>query len=121
MVEKRFNPYKHEIKRLKTQNQDLLETYAKIGIENEQLKKQIQDCEFAHRTEMAHHRVVEKELKEKNEQLKQQIKDLQAKNDSIEWLRNNTAWEQIPSIIRTSISTNTVENPYCDKRKVNKR
>lgn len=33
--------------------------------ENEQLKEQLEDCEFAHRTEMAHHRVVEKELKEK--------------------------------------------------------
>ena len=29
------------------------------------LKQQLEDCEFAHRTEMAHHRVVEQELKEK--------------------------------------------------------
>lgn len=33
--------------------------------ENKELKQQLEDCEFAHRTEMAHHRVVEKELEEK--------------------------------------------------------
>lgn len=55
-------------------------------------------------------------LNDENERLKQQIKDLQGKNDSIEWLRNNTVWEQIPSIVRTSISTNSVENPF-DKKK----
>ena len=43
MTEKRFNPYKHEIKRLKTQNQDLLETNAKIGIENEELKQELEE------------------------------------------------------------------------------
>ena len=58
---------------------------------------------------------------EENEQLKQQIKELQAKNDDIEWLKNNTVWEQMPSNIRTSFSTTTVENPYCDKRRIKKR
>ena len=48
MAEKRFNPYKHEIKRLKTLNQELLESNAKIRIENKQLKqykKAIFDCD----------------------------------------------------------------------------
>ena len=39
MTEKRFDPYKIEIKRLKTLNQDLLEANAKIRIENKQLKQ----------------------------------------------------------------------------------
>lgn len=41
--------------------------------EIEMLKSKFEDCEFAHRTEMAHHRVIEKDLKKENEQLKQFI------------------------------------------------
>ena len=36
-----------------------------LKMQNADLKQQLEDCEFAHRTEMAHHRVVEQELKEK--------------------------------------------------------
>ena len=38
--------------------------------EIEMLKSKFEDCEFAHRTEMAHHRVIEKDLKKENMQLK---------------------------------------------------
>ena len=58
---------------------DLLNT---VYDENEQLKKQLEDCWFAHRTEMAHHRVIEKEQKEKNEQLKEQNADWETAFDN---------------------------------------
>lgn len=38
--------------------------------EIEMLKSKLEDCEFAHRTEMAHHRVIEKDLKKENEELR---------------------------------------------------
>ena len=44
-------------------------------------------------------------LADENEQLKAQLKELQAKNDDIEWLRNNTVWEQMPSNRRTFTKT----------------
>ena len=42
--------------------------------EIEMLKSKFEDCEFAHRTEMAHHRVIEKDLKKENDELKAQLK-----------------------------------------------
>ena len=47
-----------------------------------------------------------KEIKDENEQLKQQIRELQSGNDDVEWLRNNTVWEQMPSNRRTFTKTN---------------
>lgn len=78
MTEKRFNPYKHEIERLKTQNQDLLETNAKIRIENEQLKTLLQNTsvqrdEF-HRGARENANRVGK-LEKENEQLKKELED----------------------------------------------
>ena len=57
-----------------------------------------------------HQRLTDKEvvdllntLHEENEQLKQQIKELQYQNNDVEWLRNNTVWEQMPTN-RTTIT-----------------
>ena len=49
-------------------NDEIVDLLNQLSEENEQLKQQLEDCEFAHRTEMAHHRVVEQELKESFEQ-----------------------------------------------------
>lgn len=50
---------------------DLLNQLAE---ENGQLKSKF-ECEFAHRTEMAHHRLIEKDLKKENEQLKKELEN----------------------------------------------
>lgn len=108
------------LKQYEDENEQLKSEYKVLHSQYQDLKKFVENNFDEHLTQKELNNQIIKLFNE-NEQLKQQIKDLQVKNDSIEWLRNNTVWEQIPSIIRTSISTNTVENPYCDKRKVNKR
>lgn len=45
-------------------------------IGDKQLKQQLEDCEFANRTERACHRVAEEKLKKENDQLKRENKEL---------------------------------------------
>lgn len=63
------NKEKEELKQQREElflrERDTKNDWRELKEENEQLKQQLEDCEFAHRTEMAHHRVVEQELKEK--------------------------------------------------------
>ena len=49
----------------------------KLDKEFKDLNRRVVDCEFAQRTEMAHHRVIEKELKEKIEQLRKENQTFQ--------------------------------------------
>lgn len=60
----------------KNELEQFIESYQELEKENEQLKSKFEDCEFAHRTEMAHHRVIEKDLKKENEQLKKELRNL---------------------------------------------
>ena len=44
-------------------------------------------------------------LHEENEEFKQQLKQILSRKDGLEWLRNNTVWEQMPTDIRTFTKT----------------
>lgn len=48
-----------------------------------------------------------KKLEEENEQLKTQLKDCEKRvtDKEVEWIRENTVWEQMPSNKRTHTST----------------
>lgn len=92
--------------------------------ENEQLKQKVDFYKYFQKDA--------RELEKENEQLKSENYRLQEEvnrlsklcfefQDGAEWLRNNTVWEQMPTNIRTSFNTTTVENPYCDKRRIKKR
>ena len=51
-------------------------------------------------------------LAKENEQLKAQLKDCEYRitDKEVEWLRNNTVWEQMPSNKRTFITTSAKED-----------
>ena len=53
-----------------------------------------------------------KSLKKENEELKAQLKDCEKRvtDKEVEWLRNNTVWEQMPSNKRTFITTSAKED-----------
>lgn len=69
-------------------NDEIVDLLNSLNEENEQLKQQLDDYIFAHRTEMAQHRVVEKELKEKNQQLKMQLSNISAQRFTVEEMQN---------------------------------
>lgn len=54
--------------------------------ENEWLRHKVEDLEFAQRTEMANHRVVEKELKEENGWLKEVLQEVEYELTSLNGL-----------------------------------
>ena len=53
-------------------------------------------------------------LYEENEQLKKQIKDCEHRisDKEVEWLRDNTIWEQMPSNRRTFSTTTSGKEDY---------
>ena len=66
---------------------DLFDEIERLAEENEQLKEEnkklIEDWEFSFRTELAHHRFAEKELKEKIRKKQAKIKELEKENEDL--------------------------------------
>lgn len=85
---------------------DILPEAIEIMSTNKKLEKENEKLSFQNSNlmkEVAEYSRKAKELEKKNNQLKQQLKDKE-----IEWLRNNTIWEQMPSshVPRTTLSPN---------------
>lgn len=90
--------------------------------ENEQLKLQMlnieEDMDYfkskASSLEEGYIKLQDQEirLKKENGQLKAQLKDCEKRvtDKEVEWLRNNTVWEQMPSNKRTYTTTNAKED-----------
>ena len=83
--------------------------------EIELLKSKFEDCEFAHRTEMALHRVIEKDLKKENEQLKKELVEFKKWEKHI----GNVKREELDRIFKMSIYEIADAFEYYKKRVTN--
>ena len=85
---------------------DCYELLNELAEENEQLKSGYAVAKD-NITELRRLKLENKQLKKENKKLKEELDYYknQCIDENVEWLRNNTVWEQMPSKIRTHTKT----------------
>ena len=116
MTEKRFiivwtdnnQSFHYEDKGDRLESEDVPTVLNMLHEENQQLRK---DAKYWRKSsaywsrQESENDIENDKLREENEQLKQQLKEILSRKDGLEWLRNNTVWEQMPTDIRTFTKT----------------